>query len=346
MCIHSNRFSWFAPLGVLLLLFWQAAHAQPPKDSVLEQAATEVEQVVAKTRTAIVTVRLESPNRNPSLNLAPGNRRATLVSSGFVVDSSGYIVCSADGAVGAGPFKVVLNDGQEVSASKVGADRITGIALLKVASREPLSALVFGNSDRVTLGSTAILIGNRYGLEGSVTVGTIGGIDRAGVRQDGKRLLLLLQFNAPVGAGEPGSPLLNSRGEVIGVIVGALSQVEGLGQQMVSNTAFAVPANVARRVVSDLRVHGKARHPWLGVDYRTHIRSVRVDMVVPNGPAEKAGLKANDVIVRVNGQPMTDATSLTRFLFNSQPNQTIVIEALRDGAPISLSVTLGEQILE
>jgi S1-C subfamily serine protease len=314
--------------------------AQAP--TLLERADTEIAQVVEQARVAVVTVQVRQAN-------AP-NR--PVQSSGFVIDSAGYIVGSADGVQNAREFQVLLASGEVYAARLVGSDKITGIALLKIDPPRPLRALRFGNSDATPVGATAILIGNRGGLQGSVTVGTIGGKDRVGVRPQIQRVVPVLQFNGTVGAGEPGAPLLNTRGEVIGVIIGALSTVEGMPTAPSAGmatplavTGFAVPSKVAQRVVVELRTKGRVEHPWLGLDYRSVPGGAQVMRVVAGGPAAQAGIVQGDVIVGFNGEPIESAASLTRALYNARPHQQVEIVLLREGRTLKVKVQLGVQSL-
>jgi len=344
--MHSK---WLYFLFFLLFCGFTGS-SQPPasgQQSVLDQAANEVQQVVERCQNAIVSVRLQPGVKgveSGSSGLLPNNRTSSvLVSTGFIIDPSGYIVCSADGVSGKGPFRVALPDGQVMEAIKIGADLITSVALLKVQVNEPLPALTMGNSDSVPIGSTGILIGNRHGLTGSVTVGTIGGKDRAGSRANSNRLVLLMQFNAPLGAGEPGSPLLNSRGEVIGMMAGALSEVEGVLTQQAATTGFAVPSNLVRRVVNDLRAYGRARHAWMGAVCRTFAQGLRVESIVPQSPAQLAGLQVNDILLQFNGTPLNSMTALTRSLFYSKPGDKVALMFVRDGQRMQATLTLGDQ---
>ena len=182
--------------------------AQQP--SLLERAGQEVSRVVERALPAIVTVEARIGGR-------------LVRSSGFVIDSSGSVVCAAEGVRMQLQVSLYLSKGEPVRARVVGVDNITGIALLRPEVNLRLSSLNWGESERLPLGSTLILIGNRSGLEGSVTVGTLGGKDRVGVRRDNQRVVLLLQFNGTVGSGEQGAPLLDSLGRVVGVMVGELA---------------------------------------------------------------------------------------------------------------------------
>ncbi len=322
----------FRVIAILIgILGYGLLGAQTP--SVLDQAAREVNTVVDRALPAVVTIE----------SLYGGNR--SVRSSGFIVDPAGWVVCSFEGIQGARAVRVLLSDGRISPAQLVGADAITGIALLRLTELGDLPSLRWGDANRVPVGATVILIGNRGGLPGSVTVGTLGGKDRVGIRPQNQRVILLLQFNGAVGSGEPGAPLLDTRGQVIGVIIGALSSVEGMPAGGVAVTGFAVPSSIAQRVVSDLRTKGRAEHAWLGADYQGLSGSVIVRRVAPNSPAQQAGLMPGDLITGFNGQPIRSASDLTRALYMARPNQQVELLIQREGQPLKLTVQMGVQSL-
>jgi serine protease Do len=304
--------------------------AQQP--SLLERTGQEVSRVVERALPAIVTVEARIGGR-------------LVRSSGFVIDSSGSVVCAAEGVRMQPQVSLYLSEGEPVRARVVGVDNITGLALLRPEISLRLPALSWGDSERLPLGSTLILIGNRGGLEGSVTVGTLGGKDRVGVRRDNQRVVLLLQFNGTVGSGEQGAPLLDSQGRVVGVMVGELASVEGAPVSPVAVVGFAVPAEIAQRVVNDLRTKGRAEHAWLGIDYQGLPTGVVVRRVALNSPAQQAGIQVGDIIMQFNDKPIRTASDLTRELYFAQPNQRITLTVRREGQLVRLPVTLGTQSL-
>jgi len=236
-----------------------------------------------------------------------------------------------------------LSEGEPVRARVVGVDNITGLALLRPEISLRLPALSWGDSERLPLGSTLILIGNRSGLEGSVTVGTLGGKDRVGVRRDNQRVVLLLQFNGTVGSGEQGAPLLDSQGRVVGVMVGELASVEGAPVSPVAVVGFAVPSEIAQRVVNDLRTKGRAEHAWLGIDYQGLPTGVVVRRVALNSPAQQAGIQVGDIITQFNDKPIRTASDLTRELYFAQPNQRITLTVQREGQQVRLPVRTSSE---
>jgi serine protease Do len=318
-------------LLALFSVYWcLVSVAQQP--SLLERTGQEVSRVVERALPAIVTVEARIGGR-------------LVRSSGFVIDSSGSVVCAAEGVRMQPQVSLYLSEGEPVRARVVGVDNITGLALLRPEVNVRLPSLNWGDSERLPLGSTLILIGNRGGLEGSVTVGTLGGKDRVGVRRDNQRVVLLLQFNGTVGSGEQGAPLLDSQGRVVGVMVGELASVEGAPVSPVAVVGFAVPAEIAQRVVNDLRTKGRAEHAWLGIDYQGLPSGVVVRRVALNSPAQQAGIQVGDIIMQFNDKPIRTASDLTRELYFAQPNQRITLTVRREGQLVRLPVTLGTQSL-
>ncbi len=322
------KMRWLALFSVCIGASWATAQ----QTSILQRADQEVSRVVARALPAVVTVESRIAGR-------------TVRSSGFIIDASGLVVCSADGVRTQSRVAVYLADGEHLQAQVAGVDNITGIALLRLEGASGLTALRWGDSERTPLGATAILIGNRSGLEGSVTVGTLGGKERVGVRRDNGRVVLLLQFNGTVGSGEPGAPLLDSQGRVIGVMAGELASIEGMSVAPVSVVGFAIPAEIAQRVVNDLRTKGRAEHAWLGIDYQSLPTGVVVRRITPNSPAQQAGLALGDIIVQFGDKPIRTAADLTRELYFAAPNQRVAITVQREGQRITLPVTLGKQSL-
>ncbi len=332
LSVHSKWLFTFMIIGSL----FNGGLSQVSAPSMALRAEA-ISPVIERALPAVVTVEaFVSPNR-------------AIRSSGFVIDSVGWVVGSADGVQNARSVQIYLQDGRVFPARVQGVDNITGLALLQVEGTSNLPSLRWGNSESVPVGATVILIGNRGGMEGSVTTGTLGGKDRVGVRTQTGRVVLLLQFNGPVSSGEPGAPLLDMQGQVIGVIVGSLGTVDGVAQPRFSGgfapTGFAVPSLIAQRAVNDLRQRGVVEYAYLGIDYQNTPLGVQVARVAPNSPANRAGVMPGDLITGFNGQPVRTSADLTRYLYLARPNQTVELVVLREGNALKLSVTLDKQAM-
>lgn len=321
---------------------------QDPDLAALEAFQNANRVIVERAMPSVVAVRVER-GQLPTRNMLP-NKMLALESSGFVIDSKGLVLCTAEGAVGQGPFRITFNDGREYVARKLGADElVSNLALLELEGATNLTALNLGNSDRARPGDFAILVGgSRAGYTSSVTIGTIAGVDRMAIDPQKGRFMPLIQFNGLVGAGEPGSPILNARGEVIGVLSGALAALDPDGRplnmqtQTIASTGFAVPSNMVARVVDQIKRTGKVQYAVLGLKYNNAPRGGALVLeVVVGGPAAKAGIKAEDVIVEFDGRSTPNVAELTKMLYAARPNSQVTVTVLRNGVRQPVTVRLG-----
>ena len=270
--------------------------------------------------------------------------------SGFIIDKDGYILTNRHVIEGATSINVTLNDGKRFDAKLIGRDPRTDVAILKIQPTETLTVLELGDSDQTDVGEWVMAIGNPFGLGGnSVTVGVVSYKGRnlqLGVRGTG---VDMIQTDAAINPGNSGGPLLNTRGQVIGI--NTLIITQGIAQS--AGVGFAVPINVAKEVLPQLREKGKVTRGWLGVQ----IQAVTEDMaksyrlkepkgavvsdVTSGAPAEKAGVKPDDVVVGVDGRPVEDNNDLSRYIAGKTPGTTVRLKVLREGSEKEIAVTLG-----
>jgi len=265
--------------------------------------------------------------------------------SGFIITSNGYIVTNNHVVEGANQITVTLSDGRKFTAQPVGTDRATDLAVIKInVDNLPIAEL--GNSDELQVGETVVAIGNPVGTEfqRSVTQGIVSGLNR--LLTVGDQKLPLIQTDAVINPGNSGGPLANTRGQVVGINSLKLNipAVEGMG--------FSIPINIARPVVNDLIAHGRVQRPYLGVyliDKTTAAqnnvkleRGVLVADLAKGGPAEKAGVKKDDVITAIAGKTVDTADSLKTELLAHKIGDVIEVTVLRGGASLKINVTLGE----
>ncbi|MEE8270419.1 MAG: DegQ family serine endoprotease [Alphaproteobacteria bacterium] len=273
-------------------------------------------------------------------------RRSTSLGSGFIVDSSGYIVTNNHVIEGADEITIFLHDDTNLRAELIGTDERTDIAVLKVEPTSPLPAVSFGNSERMRVGDWVMAIGNPFGLGGTVTAGIISARQRdinAGPYDD------FIQTDASINRGNSGGPMFNLDGEVIGINTAIFSPSGGS-----VGIGFAIPSALARNVVEQIIEFGRTRRGWLGVRIQTvtdeiaeslgldDAQGALVASVTEKGPAADAGIEAGDVILRFDNGPVTEMRRLPRLVAETSVNKEVDVVVWRRGALVTLQVTLGE----
>ncbi|MCS6951438.1 MAG: Do family serine endopeptidase [Bryobacterales bacterium] len=280
-----------------------------------------------------------SPFNLPQPRRLPGN------GSGMIVDPNGYILTNNHVIDRADRIKVKLNgDPKEYEAKLIGWDRETDLAVIKIDAGRKLVPVKIGNSDAVQVGDWAIAIGSPFGLEATVTAGIISAKGRPGMEQFQR----FIQTDAAINPGNSGGPLLNIRGEVIGINT-AIATLSGTNQ----GVGFALPVNTAVRVYNDIIKTGRVNRGSIGVSLeRTTPELLRVygadrgafvNAVEPGSPAEKAGLREQDVIVALNGQPVQSGDDLVDRIANSPIGSEATLTILRDGKKQDVRVTIGDR---
>jgi len=263
--------------------------------------------------------------------------------SGFIVSKDGYILTNNHVVAGADEITVSMSDGKTYPAKVIGTDPSYDLAVIKIDGKN-LPTLKLGDSDKVRVGEWAIAIGNPFGFESSVTVGVISAKNRS-IRARDFSFDGFLQTDAAINPGNSGGPLLNLKGEVIGINTAIIPYAQGIG--------FAIPINMAKQVLQDLVKYGSVKRGWLGVyiqpltkefadvyGIKSEEGAVIAD-IVPGSPADKAGLKRGDVIVEVDGKKVKDDLDLTMKIRSHLAGDKVAIKILRDGSERKISVVLG-----
>ena len=276
----------------------------------------------------------EGPERGPRRGLG----------SGVIIDPTGIALTNAHVVEGATVIEVVTIDGANHKAKVLGLDKKTDLAVVQLdggAKKFPFVAL--GDSDEAQVGDWVIAVGSPFGLQATVTSGIISAKARqigAGPYDD------FIQTDAAINPGNSGGPLVNMRGEVIGINTAIVRGGSGIG--------FAIPSNLAKRVATELRTAGKVTRGYLGVSLQPlspdlaasfgvkDSKGALVADVSPDGPAARAGLKSGDVIVEFNGKKVEDPSALARAVAVARPGETSKVTVLRDQRPTTLDVKLGE----
>ena len=273
------------------------------------------------------------------LNL-PDEKRPTIEQSqgsGFIFDD-GLIMTNAHVVNGSDKLIVGLMNGKKLQGKLIGQDFFTDLAVIKIEGKGPWSKAKLGDSTKIKVGDWAIAVGNPFGLENTVTLGIISNLKR-NVSQLGiyDKKLELIQTDAAINPGNSGGPLLNSSGEVIGINT-LIRSGPGAG------LSFAIPINKAKEIAYQLINNGKAIHPMIGIslidqgNYEKDKNEVKVGFVVPNSPAEKSGIKLNDIIIKVGDQNIEKASDVISQINKNGINKKINILLKRRNKFIMLSV--------
>ena len=276
----------------------------------------------------------------------------TSLGSGFVVDKDGYILTNRHVIEGADKIQVTFPGGKTYDAKIVGRDARTDVGLLKVDATVPLTVLALGDSDKTEVGEWVMAVGNPFGLGGnSVTVGVVSFMGRDIRLEDPRRgtSIEMIQTDAAINPGNSGGPLLNTRGEVIGINTMIMTG----GSQASAGVGFSVPINVAREILPQLREKGKVVRGWMGVNIQpvsedlastyglSEGKGAYVSAVAPGSPAEKAGLLPEDVILSADTRTIQDNSDLSRYIASKSPGAAVKLEILRGKEKKSVAVTLG-----
>jgi serine protease Do len=266
--------------------------------------------------------------------------------SGFIIDSSGYIVTNHHVVENADKIMVTLYDQRELTAEVVGTDEASDLALLKVKA-ENLPVVTLGDSSKLKVGEWVLAMGSPFGLQYSVAAGIISYMGRA-LPTGGTAYVSYIQTDVAINPGHSGGPLFNLAGEVIGI-----------NSQIFTNSggsiglSFAIPVDVARNVVGQLRSTGSVTRGWVGVGYEDVSQTLAdafnldtphgalVNQVVADGPAGAAGIREGDIVVTFDGKPIRTGTDLPYYVGLVSPGATVAVEIVRDGHNQTLQMTIG-----
>jgi Do/DeqQ family serine protease len=275
--------------------------------------------------------------------MKPQYRREKSLGSGFIINSEGYIITNDHVVRDAESIQVKLSNDKEYNGRVVGSDSKTDIAVIKINAGGPLPAAVLGDSAKLQVGQWAIAIGNPFGLDRTVTVGVISATGRANMGIETYEDFI--QTDASINPGNSGGPLLNVYGEVIGINTAIVAAGQGIG--------FAIPVNMAKQVVAQLIEKGSVTRGWLGVSIQPVTEEIAksfglnspqgalISDIMAGSPAEKAGLKQGDIIIRFAGKEIRDARQLQLVVADTPIGRKVEVDIFRDGRAQKLFVTPG-----
>lgn len=284
------------------------------------------------------------PNGAPTPD-APHDRKSQSLGSGFVVDPSGIIITNNHVIEGANEITVIFTNGSKLKAELLGRDPKVDVAVLRVKSDKPLKAVKFGDSDKMRVGDPVMAVGNPFGLNGTVTAGIVSARAR---NIDSGPYDNYIQTDASINKGNSGGPLFNMAGDVIGINTAILSPSGGS-----IGIGFATPANTVIPIIDQLQKFGETRRGWLGVNIQNvddsiaeslglgAARGALVARVDPKGPADPAGIRTGDVIVKFNGKDIKDSKDLPKIVAATPVGTDVDVVVMRDGKEVTKTVKLG-----
>jgi serine protease Do len=356
-----------AALGLALAA--GAAEAAPPPVSFADLAAKVSPAVVNISSSHVVTGRrgampglpFEFPPGSPFEEFfkkfrdqqqqkgegdTPSKEKVTALGSGFIIDPTGYVVTNNHVVDQATDIQVTLTTGEQYAAKLIGTDPKTDLALLKISADKPLPAVGFGDSDAARVGDWVMAVGNPFGLGGSVTVGVVSARGRdihSGPFDD------FLQLDASINQGNSGGPTFNLDGQVIGINTAIATPNGGS-----VGIGFAIPSNMAKPVIDQLRAHGTVERGWLGVQIQKVTPEIAsavglkapagalVAEVQPNSPASRAKVKQGDIILAFNGKDVAEMRDLPRLVAAVKAGTTVDLTVWRNRSRETLSVEIGK----
>ncbi|MBT5549959.1 MAG: DegQ family serine endoprotease [Nitrospina sp.] len=381
VCFTALVFMFLFPLGLVISsdpVFALSSNTQSLSSNLFVEIAKKqnpaVVNVSTKAKTETVHKNFRPPSPSPSPRPGPGQDRSPDpfrdfydrffgerpnqprpkqgMGSGFVIDKEGHILTNYHVIEGADEIVVMLDDNgseHEYTATLVGSDPKTDIALIKI-NREPgdtkdFPFLKLGSSENLEVGEWVVAIGNPFGLSHTVTVGVVSALGRsigAGPYDE------FIQTDASINPGNSGGPLINIEGEVIGINTAIISGNTGGNVGI----GFAIPINIAKGILMDLKERGTVTRGWLGVMIQkitpelaksfglSQNEGALVGDVIPDGPAAKGGIKRGDVIIRFDDQPVKDMEDLPKIVAATRPNSVVDVEVIRDGSKQTLRVSI------
>jgi len=341
-------------LAVTMLLVPLLAPAGPAYAQVRDETQTAIVRAVRTVAPSVVNI--DTVIEPPANEQVPDIFREILppgmgepfpregVASGVIVDRRGYVLTNYHVVRRTDRVTVTLNDGRQFPARVVGSDSATDIAVVKITAPN-LTAIQLGSANDLPIGSWLIAVGSPFRLQNTVTVGVLSARGRTLRAPDGRVLTGLLQTDAAINPGNSGGALVDIEGRLIGVPTAIMASAQGIG--------FAVSVDVARPILRQLIETGRVQRAWMGVYYSANTAQLRrqlnlatseglvVMQVLENSPAARAGLRRGDVVLRVNGETVSDPEELRAAVATATPGQTLNLRIMRGREQRTVAVRLG-----
>ncbi|GAC1385482.1 MAG: hypothetical protein NVSMB48_22550 [Marmoricola sp.] len=273
--------------------------------------------------------------------------------SGWVLDKSDHVITNnhvvASAIAEHGPIEVIDQSHRHWRATVVGTSAVYDIAVLKLAGQPDLPVLPIGASKQMEVGQTVVAIGSPLGLSATVTSGIVSALGRPVTTGDGSSssFISAIQTDAAINPGNSGGPLVNLRGQVIGVnsAIATLGSTSSTGESGSIGVGFAIPIEQVLTTATEIIATGHAKYPLIGAGVKdtASLNGARVDTLASGGPAARAGLRVGDVITAVNGSPISDTIGLVVDIRTYLPGDTVTLTAVRGGRTLTVRVKLGEK---
>ena len=346
---------WVLGLAALLSLgLVQFAHARSAPDSFADLAEKALPAVVNISTSQTIAGDSQVEDLDDMFKQfldrqegdRPKPRKATSLGSGFIIDADGYVVTNNHVVENADEITVITHENEEFKAKLIGRDEKTDLALLKVEAGKKLPFVSWGDSETLRIGDWVLAIGNPFGLGGTVTAGIVSARQRdisAGPYDD------FIQTDASINRGNSGGPMFNMDGEVVGINSAIFSPSGGS-----VGIGFSIPSNLAKPIIAQIREFGHARRGWIGVRIQTvsaelaeglrlpQAKGALIASVSPKGPAEKAGIKQGDVVLKFDGKEVTEMRGLPRMVAETPVDKAVPVVVWRQGKEVDLTATVAE----
>ena len=318
--------------GYLLLATLVALIAFPSSACAEDLRRTAIVRAIETSRDSVVNIHGEKFVSDSGDETE--DRRVNGMGTGVVIDTRGYAVTNFHVVDGVREIEVTLASGRTVAARLISHDRRTDLAIIKIDTVDPLPVIQLGTSDDLLTGETVLALGNAFGYEHTVTRGIISALHRNVDVSPTQRYEDLMQTDASINPGNSGGPLLNIKGEMIGINVAVRAGAQGIG--------FAIPVDSVLRIVTGLLSVERIDHTWHGIVCRTCGTSAIIESVHRQSPAETIGMRAGDVILRVGDRTVTSQLDIERALLGRKAGEIVAVTVTREGSEENYSLALAK----